>query len=82
VTKRQHLLCLVEAHRRVHGRGPLMSSLTRLAVARSLYESPGVMAAAVYRMRRAGLLGPPPGRGGTAVGELELTAAGQKEIVT
>jgi hypothetical protein len=69
MTKRQHLLCLVESHRRIYGRGPLMSSLTHLAAARSLYESPGVMAAAVYRMRRAGLLGPPPGRGGAAVGQ-------------
>jgi hypothetical protein len=80
VTKRQHLLCLVEAHRRVHGRGPLMSSLTHLAVARSLYDRPGIVAAAVYRMRRAGLLGPPPGRGGTAVGELVVTEDGMGEI--
>jgi hypothetical protein len=82
VTKRQHLLCLVEAHRRVHGRGPHLASLMRLALARSLYDRPGIVTAAVHRMRRAGLLGPPPGRGGAAVGELELTAAGQKEIVT
>ena len=80
MTKRQHLLCLVEAYRRQYGTGPDVSWLTAQAHRLGLYGHPDMARRASYRLRSQGFLAPPPGRGGAAVTGLELTASGQREI--